>query len=111
MKTIKEQSKVGTKGRRQRRKNDAECEDEKPMKIFKCKICDRIFDKSPLFTEHMRVAHSIDKPFECNICEKAYRIQSLLTEHYRSHTGEKPYHCERCDKRFLQLQPYKAHVR
>lgn len=108
---MKTQSTEETKRRRRRKENDPESGDDKPIKILKCKICDRIFDKSPLFTEHMRVTHSIDKPFECNICEKAYRIQSLLIEHFRSHTGEKPYHCNECGKRFLQLQPYKAHLR
>lgn len=92
-------------------KTDAEDADEKPVKTFKCKICDQIFDKSPLYTEHMRIIHSVEKPFECSICEKAYRIQSLLAEHYRSHTGEKPYQCEQCGKSFSQLQPYKAHIR
>lgn len=87
---MKAQSKVETK-RRRRKKLISGDADEILVKTFKCKICDQIFDKSPLFTEHMRVVHSIEKPFECSICEKAYRIQSLLVEHYRSHTGEKPY--------------------
>ncbi|XP_040073663.1 zinc finger protein OZF-like isoform X2 [Ixodes scapularis] len=68
-------------------------------KLFKCKLCPRIFTWKSSLIDHNRT-HSCEKPYKCQLCSKAFAHRTTLINHKRTHRGDKPFKCKLCSKEF-----------
>merc|ERR1712228_614822 len=76
--------------------------------VFKCKDCNKTFDRPSLFKEHCKKKHDNLSPFECTLCNppRRYSSKGNLTVHIRSfHEKIVNYRCKICQKGFFD----KAH--
>lgn len=66
-----------------------------------CYHCKRRFppNRRHRYLTHLRT-HSGERPFKCKICERGFNRQDHLNVHMRLHTGEKPFSCSKCDTSF-----------
>ena len=78
------------------------------LKIYKCKQCDKCFNKSGLLSRHEKI-HTGEKPYVCNQCGRRFNRAETLQKHIRAHTGEKPYTCDQCGQKFGQSWSLKRH--
>jgi len=56
-------------------------------KQFECKICNKKFCLTKVFTEHLML-HSGDVKYECQICLETFDLVKKLRSHERSHLSE-----------------------
>lgn len=75
-----------------------------------CFACDRKFDTSDKFQEHVRTS-SFCKPFACSECGQTFVRKGDLNAHMKIHTGEKLFECEYCKKTFARRHIWKRHVK
>lgn len=79
--------------------------------IFKCTICDKLYDKKASLTYHLKTKHTEERSFKCEICGKGFAIKADYTRHSRIHTGEKRYCCSMCGKKFTDRSTQLKHLR
>ncbi|XP_041989233.1 zinc finger protein 286A-like [Aricia agestis] len=108
--------------------------------VFSCKICQKVFTKKPLVSQHygevhlkkrrhlrscnlcdvsvpghkrpvhMEEAHGVPMP-KCSICDRKFAYEFKLLRHQRTfHMGERNYECDVCHKRFSGTAQLKRHV-
>ena len=77
---------------------------------FKCKDCDKIFDRQDGLKRHM-IKHSQERNFLCTLCPKKFKNRDSLKFHKRRHDGELNYACEHCEKRFVNWSTLKVHIK
>eukprot|EP00808_Paulinella_micropora_P003918 g73416.t1 len=80
-------------------------------KPLSCPHCNRTFGHGGQLKEHIRRAHTGERPYKCQLCPKAFARSSDLTIHIRCHTGEKAYNCTECSKAFATKTNLKTHMR
>ncbi|XP_049882291.1 zinc finger protein 879-like [Pectinophora gossypiella] len=109
---------------------------DKNKTMFKCKVCDGIFNKSFNFKKHYYSQHSA-KLLKCEECGKSYGSEALLKQHkydshasiicsecgktyknrysllyhMRQHSGEQPYECKYCGMKFQWSSRRAEHIR
>ncbi|KAK0566243.1 zinc-finger protein [Tilletia horrida] len=80
-----------------------------------CHICHKRFTEGTTLTQHIRAAHTTDRPYKCDFpgCNKAFSVAGSLTIHKRTHSGEKPFKCPfaGCDKAFAESSNLSKHIR
>lgn len=79
-----------------------------PQKVYKCKQCEKSFEKSYQLEKHMLSAHVTEKPFICDVCNKAFKRKDHMYLHREIHTTEKLFLCE-CGKAFTTKRYLKRH--
>lgn len=80
-------------------------------KLYPCTMCDYKAASPGNRTKHIRTVHFRVKNFHCPHCDSSFATGDTLKHHIRRHTGEKPYGCEACGRRFIQLSPYRTHMK
>lgn len=87
--------------------------DENGSSLWKCSICDKVFNSSSKFARHKRT-HSGEKPFVCQVdaCGLGFSRNDHLKRHMKSHNGIRPFACDypRCTMRFLTNHHLKRHL-
>lgn len=109
--------------------------------VFKCHVCDEVFDQMCFLANHARIAHQVhpkvacscgrmlstwdslmahkrkhepfEKNFVCGICDASFRTKPGLSIHTKF-KHEKPatiHECEICSRQFKEKSVLKAHVR
>ena len=72
----------------------------RPVKRFKCSICEKSFHRKSSLEIHASV-HTGVKAHKCSICNQSFFCLSNLKRHHlRIHTGVRPYKCSYCAKGF-----------
>ncbi|XP_040075089.1 zinc finger protein 136-like [Ixodes scapularis] len=79
-------------------------------KVFKCKVCPRVFAKNRQLTVHNRT-HSGKRPFKCKLCPQAFFENYRLIRHNRIHTDKKPFKCKLCPQVFAKKCQLTVHNR
>ena len=51
------------------------------MKSFKCKECNKTFQRYEVLQTHLKGAHQKFKPVKCNICEDSFTSKTKLKKH------------------------------
>jgi Zinc finger, C2H2 type len=66
-----------------------------------CEICNREFSCYTNFLRHQNVHHRKIKNFHCDYpgCGKSFGQKTALANHTNTHTGDKPFHCNLCSFR------------
>lgn len=70
--------------------------------LFKCIICDRVFEKWSSIDIH-EATHRIDKPYLCDLCGKSFKHSNNLRGHKRTHLDDskkKRHVCDICGNAF-----------
>lgn len=65
---------------------------------YKCKFCEKTFDKSHKLSRHYITCHDEFKQHKCTVCEQKFALTSQLRGHLCGHKGERPFVCRVCDK-------------
>lgn len=76
--------------------------------MYRCTICNMVFDNEHAHTEHNNRLHSA--PIVCEYCYKTFKAKKNLTFHLLSHRNEHKYKCHICNKTFMQKHVYEGHV-
>ena len=87
-------------------KNADEPEADDNSGVFKCRMCDDVFNNVEDFEKHM-ICHF----YECSICRKVFSTECNLNEHQMKHGDYKPFTCDRCGKSYPDERSLKTHVR
>lgn len=69
-------------------------------KLYKCKYCEKTYDKKCFITQHERI-HTRERPFKCETCEKKFRLKPTWMVHKKVHTGQ-AFECHYCKRDFLK---------
>ena len=51
------------------------------MKSFKCKECNKTFQRYEVLQTHLKGAHQKSKPLKCNICQDSFISKTKLRKH------------------------------
>ena len=102
--------------------------------IYKCKICDKVFDRFENFSLHNKQSHGGQKDqkcekiriksdkirskvyteykeYKCEACDKIFSHSSNLSRHIkRVHEGPRKHACEICRKKFADKKDLKYHL-
>ena len=82
--------------------------------IFKCKLCDRMFNYKSTLKNHIRTFHA-EKSHVCCLCDRGFPTERDLQRHSYTHTdsANKPYKCDKpgCNKAFTCKSSHNKHVR
>ena len=76
---------------------------EKSLKTFKCKKCDKSYDRKSLYVRHHKINHS-DKKLYCDSCEYSTKQRRNLKYHVRSVHENQMYECNTCE--YKASRPY-----
>lgn len=71
------------------------------VKSFQCEICSRSFVFKLQLREHIRSAHTKERPLKCKDCNKSFMRFSTLYTHQQTHEEPK-YKCIPCNRMFSQ---------
>ena len=100
--------------------------EEVPAKLVKnaaefgCPSCDKKYTRRYTLLNHIRGAHSGEKPYECPICKRQFTRKFERDRHQRTHSEEpdKPYKCSGqlkdgttwgCGKSFIRADKLRSH--
>ncbi|XP_063543800.1 zinc finger imprinted 3-like isoform X1 [Cydia strobilella] len=106
---------------------------------YKCNVCDKVYRKKNMLSQHMKrdhleersiqceiclsnffsrkelnmhmVKHNGARTFECTVCKKAYARKKTLTEHMRIHNNDRRFSCAVCGLAFVQKCSLKGHMK
>ncbi|XP_063390678.1 zinc finger protein 26-like [Cydia fagiglandana] len=106
---------------------------------YKCNVCDKVYRKKSMLSQHMKrdhleersvqceicfsnffsrkelnmhmVKHNGARTFECAVCKKAYARKKTLTEHMRIHNNDRRFSCAVCGLTFVQKCSLKGHMK
>ncbi|CAG9837076.1 unnamed protein product [Diabrotica balteata] len=77
---------------------------------FKCNVCNKCFLTGSVYYQH-RLIHTNDRRYVCDICDKRFFRADALNNHRRIHTDERPYPCQVCGRKFRQKGDRNKHLR
>ncbi|CAG9863226.1 unnamed protein product [Phyllotreta striolata] len=77
---------------------------------FKCNVCDKCFLTGSVYYQH-RLIHTNDRRYACDLCPKRFFRADALNNHRRIHTDERPYPCHICRREFRQKGDRNKHLR
>ncbi|XP_019867992.2 zinc finger protein 652-like isoform X2 [Aethina tumida] len=90
------------------------------MKIHKCDVCNKEFDRANHLRRH-RMSHSSEKPYQCQVvaekkygcplCNKFFTTEKYRDVHAKGHNGEKEYRCKTCLKSFISKSHLTEHMK
>ncbi|XP_031618269.1 testis-specific zinc finger protein topi-like [Contarinia nasturtii] len=85
----------------------------KGIKPFECTKdgCNRKFTIRPDLNDHVRKAHTGERPYKCLDCQKTFLTGSVYYQHRLIHRNERRYGCSTCEKRFHRSDALKNHER
>jgi len=80
-------------------------------KNFKCDICEKLFLFACDLKQHIRVAHTDERPYICDFCGGTFKTRCAMNTHKLLHSDIKPYFCNHCPKSFRRTEQLKLHLR
>jgi len=95
-------------------KKIAVCE-EKQLKIFECKLCNKIYKKRRSLVQHNRMNHSLEYTFKCTECNKKFKTQKSLNLHniqkkIQESMPKKTFPCKYCPCTYKRLSDLCIHI-
>ncbi|XP_053387533.1 uncharacterized protein LOC123542450 [Mercenaria mercenaria] len=75
-----------------------------------CQFCDKTFDQSEEWVEHLKTHNATDKPYTCNICRRGFTHRHNLNRHKMSHNS-KSYQCNICNRSFKEVFYLQMHMK
>lgn len=72
-----------------------------------CPLCMKEFAEEKDLLEHNNEKHL--KIFKCKICEKIFKSKYSLKRHMNTHKGDKPFICSKCKKGLSSKQSMRRH--
>lgn len=68
--------------------------------IIQCQLCPKTFNLRCHYTQHMNIAHTVERNFRCEQCGKKFSEQESLQIHLMRHSGDKAFKCNKCEKSY-----------
>ena len=85
---------------------DDECLD---IESYKCKECNKSFQKNDDLKLHVDGAHQKVKPYQCTNCEISFNTKEKFEKHMIEIHQSLPFPCEYCVCSFAQKNGFKSH--
>ena len=83
---------------------------ERPDKIFKCVICNKVYSNPRELGRHTNSIHENKKSHVCTSCGKKFPQVGVLKRHIQTvHDSHKQRKCESCGKSFSEAGSLKRH--
>lgn len=78
---------------------------------YKCKVCDKSFDRRYTLSRHMKRDHLEERDYQCEICTYRCFTKNELRVHMVKHNGERIFECSVCKKSYARKKTLKEHMR
>lgn len=79
--------------------------------LYRCRVCDRSFNRRFSLSGHMKRCHLMQKDFQCSSCSYMCFTKRELRVHMLKHSGERGHECTICGKTFAWQKPFKDHMK
>ena len=84
----------------------------KTEKKYKCKKCEKSYNRSNALKTHVLGVHEGVKPFKCESCDASFANKSRYTKHLRDvHSNIKDNLCHKCDYKTSDRGNLKKHIK
>jgi len=90
---------------------DHQDDKESSEKIYECKDCPRVFQRSQEYHRHTLCHKGPEKTYTCTLCRASFDKESSLEEHMLVHQSDNKTSCELCNKEFYSDKALKHHIK
>ncbi|XP_048003933.1 zinc finger protein 540-like [Leguminivora glycinivorella] len=82
-----------------------------PQVEYKCNVCDKVYIRRYMLSQHMKRDHMEERSFECEICFAKFFARKELNTHMVKHNGARIFECSVCKKAYARKKTLREHMR